>query len=119
MSSKTQPSNPWWYPTKCEEAYFAQLRKDYPEIADMSDEELNEYYNEGKKYQILWDHIGDAYEEYVPLADAFLKAESRVKELEGVLKKISNIFTTNLLSDGGLVSFIGNKVIAILEQVDE
>ena len=64
--------NPWWFPVLCDEAYFARLREDYPENADWSDDELHSYYNDSRKYQCLWDHTGDAYEEWEPLADAYL-----------------------------------------------
>lgn len=68
---------PYWYPTLCDGAYCARLREDYPDDAHMSDEELCEEYNDGLKYSITWDHAGDAYDEYEPLADAFLElAES-------------------------------------------
>lgn len=40
---------PWWY----------------PQLDDGSDEG-------GRKYRVLWDHIGDAYGDYEPLADAYL-----------------------------------------------
>ena len=63
---------PYWFPELCDEAYFKRLREDYPDKAEMSDEELHDYYNEGRKYAVTWDHVGDAYEEYENLADAFL-----------------------------------------------
>lgn len=72
----------WCYPVICDAAYFARLRDDYPENAYMDDDGLHEYYNDGRKYSITWDHIGDAYEEYEPLADAFFEQEKRIKELE-------------------------------------
>jgi len=65
---------PWWFPVKVDEQYFARLHEDYPENEDWTDEELNDYYNEyGRDYSVLWDHLGDAYEEYKPLADSFLE----------------------------------------------
>lgn len=71
---------PYWYPVLCDKEYFDRLREDYPENAHMSDEELHEYYNDGLKYQILWDHIGDAYEDYEPLADEFLRLKAMIPE---------------------------------------
>lgn len=69
---------PFWYPVLCDEIYYKRLREDYPENAHWSDDELWDYYNEGNKYSILWDHIGEAYE---PLADAFLKQQSQIDQL--------------------------------------
>ena len=67
---------PWWWPTVIDEAHIAGLREEYPEKADLSDEDLLEYFDEGKEtgeFSITWDHVGDAYEEYEKLARAFLK----------------------------------------------
>lgn len=64
---------PYWYPIRADEDYFKMLREDYPEKADLSDEELNDYFNDGREFSILWDHVGDAYSDYVPLANAFLE----------------------------------------------
>jgi len=64
---------PWWFPEKVDAAHCAQLREDYPDKAEgMDDEELIEYFDNGQKYSTTWDHIGDAYEQYEPLVDAFL-----------------------------------------------
>lgn len=62
----------WWFPKLCNEEYFASLREDYPDNAHMTNEELHDYYNHGKKYSTTWDHVGDAYAEYEKLADAYL-----------------------------------------------
>jgi hypothetical protein len=70
---------PYWFPILCNKEYFEQLRKDYPENAEWSDEELHEYYNNSLKYQTLWDHIGDAYEDFEPLADMYLKMRDAIK----------------------------------------
>ena len=65
---------PWWFPVACDAAHFKQLRDDYPEdTASMSDEELHDHYDDGKKYPITWDTISDAYGEYEKLADAYLE----------------------------------------------
>lgn len=63
---------PYWYPVRVDEDYFKRLRDDYPEKAHLSDEALNDYFNDGREFSILWDHVGDAYDDYVPLANAFL-----------------------------------------------
>lgn len=67
---------PWWWPTTIDDAHIARLREDYPEKADLSDDELLEYFDEGKEpgqFSTTWDHTGDAYAEYEKLARAFLK----------------------------------------------
>ena len=66
-------SDKWWFPVRCNDAYFNRLRKDYPETAEYSDEYLHEYYNGSRKYSITWDHLGDAYAEYEELVDAFFE----------------------------------------------
>ena len=77
---------PYWFPELCDAAYCKRLREDYPDdAADMSDEELIEHYNAGAKYSTTWDDIGDAYEEYEPLADAFLDLLEALKEAESRL----------------------------------
>jgi hypothetical protein len=69
----------WWEPELADGAYIARLRQDYPEkCEDKSDEWLLEYYNEGRKYVVLWDHIGEAYAQFERLADAYFKLKSQV-----------------------------------------
>lgn len=63
---------PYWYPVRVDEDYFKRLREDYPDKAHLGDEALNDYFNDGREFSILWDHVGDAYDDYVPLANAFL-----------------------------------------------
>lgn len=64
---------PWWFPVICDEQYFRRLREDYPEHADMEDDELLEHYNDGCKYIITWSGISEGIEEFEKLADAYLK----------------------------------------------
>lgn len=72
---------PWWYPEIVDAAYLARLRSDYPENAHKSDEELRGDYDCEEKYGVTWDHIGDAYAEYEPLADAYLELEAEASRL--------------------------------------
>ena len=68
-------NKPWWWPTIIDDAHLARLRDDYPEKANLSDEELLAYFDEGKgigQFSTTWDHVGDAYAEYEKLANAFL-----------------------------------------------
>jgi len=68
----------WWEPVLADAAYIARLRKDYPEKCDgMSDEWVLDYYAEGRKYPVTWDHVGDAYEQYEKLADAYLALKAK------------------------------------------
>jgi len=70
-------NKPWWEPQLVDADYVKQLRKDYPEYADMDDEELKEHFEVGdQKYATTWDHIGDAYAEFEPLADAYFKMKA-------------------------------------------
>lgn len=62
----------WWEPVLCDAKWVEEIRKDYPEKSDMDDDELKDYFNDDRKYQITWDHVGDAYEQYEKLADAYL-----------------------------------------------
>jgi len=72
---------PWWFPVLVDDEYFKRLRDDYPDKSHLSDSELNEYFNEyGRKYSVLWDHLGDAYEEYEKLADAYLSLLAQLQE---------------------------------------
>ena len=76
---------PWWFPVVCDGAYFERLRKDYPENASMSDEELHEHYNNGQKYENLWDHTGDAYDQFEKLADDWIKLRTVVENIASQL----------------------------------
>lgn len=89
---------PYWFPTLVDKPYFDQLRKDYPDNAHMSDEELHEYYANGAKYSTTWDHIGDAYEDFEPLADAFLTLLDACKAAldVGEIKFKSNPLASNV-----------------------
>lgn len=63
----------WWEPELVDDAYVARLRADYPEKCQgMSDNWVLLHFNEtGGKYAVTWDHLGDAYEQFEKLADAY------------------------------------------------
>ena len=65
----------------CDKAYCERLRTDYPENEDMTDEELIEHYNHGRKYAVLWDNVGDAYYDYERLANAYVKLKAENEEI--------------------------------------
>ena len=75
-------------PKLCDKAYCDRLRKDYPEHEDWDDEDLIEYYNHGRRYEALWDHVGDAYYDYEKLADSFLKLEKTHAEMERLVDEL-------------------------------
>ena len=63
---------PWWYPKRTDQVWLDRIRGDYPDNAGRSDEELREIYADGSRYATLWDHTGDALEQFEKLADAYL-----------------------------------------------
>lgn len=66
-------NKPWWWPDEINADWYARLRKDYPENSHWGDEQLLDYYGEGRtKFSDTWDHLGDARAEYEKLARAFL-----------------------------------------------
>ena len=74
----------WWEPTLTDDKWVKSIRKDEPEeTKDMTDEDVISEYNEyDRKYEVLWDHLGDAYEEYEYLADAYLKLKDKLKQIK-------------------------------------
>jgi hypothetical protein len=75
MTTKAEAmaDRPYWWPQPINDEWRASCRADYPEYAEWSDDELDEYFGDGWKYADTWDHLGDARSEYEQLADAFLK----------------------------------------------
>lgn len=64
---------PWWWPQEIGPEWYAQLRDDYDDKADWSDEQLLDYFGGGwDQFADTWDHLGDARAEYEKLARAFL-----------------------------------------------
>ena len=77
----TKSERPWWYPTLVDDAYLKRLRQDYPDYAHFDDDELRTRYECESKYATLWDDLGDAYDEYEPVADRMLELEKEVERL--------------------------------------
>ena len=75
----------WWFPVLIDEDHIAQLRQDYPEHAGKTDEELIDYFDNHQKYSTTWDHVGDAYEEYEPLADSYLEALKHISGMKSAM----------------------------------
>lgn len=67
----------WWFPERADKAYCDERRRIYDEAKGMTDAETVDHYNEGRKFRALWDHVGDAYEAYEPLAEAYLELRDR------------------------------------------
>ena len=74
MSTTKTPS---WWPKVIDDNRIKELREEYPATtARLSDEGVLDYYEEGKPkggFTTLWDHVGEAYEDYEKLATAFLR----------------------------------------------
>ena len=70
---------PWWYPKLTNSAWCNEKRRDYPSNAHLSDDELRDKYADGRKYQVTWDHVGDAYDDWEKLADAYLAMQPNEK----------------------------------------
>jgi len=71
----------WWFPKLTDSAWCQEKRSDYPDYAHLDDDALREKYAKGRKYQVLWDHLGDAYEEWEKLADAFAAQAAQIAAL--------------------------------------
>ena len=71
----------WWEPTPTDPAWVERVRSDYPEAcAGHDDEWVRDKYANGRRYGVLWDHIGDAYEQFEALADAYLAMKRAARE---------------------------------------
>ena len=64
---------PYWLAEITDEKWCARVRREYEDAAGMDDEKIREEYANGNKFAVLWDHLGDAYEDYESLAEAYLK----------------------------------------------
>lgn len=82
--SKTKKE--WWYPKLIDSDYVKKLREDYPDGTQGLDDEMAlEKFDNSQKYSTLWDHVGEAYEQFEPLADAYLELEGKVDDALNVL----------------------------------
>ena len=70
----------WWEPEPTDDAWLKRIRDDYPDNANESDHWLRDYYAEGRRYAVTWDHLGDAYAEYEELADAYRKLRAALPQ---------------------------------------
>lgn len=107
-------AEPYWYPERTDDAWLARIREDYPERSDWDDESLREYFADGQKYATTWDHIGDAYNDYEPLADAFLNLKSEhatlMEAAEGARVLLARLSSDGLSSFGRAMARDGAMV---------
>ena len=80
LSELRAAESEWWFPKVIDTAYCDRLRRDYPEDADLDDDSIREKYGCTGKYNkpSLWDHTGDAEEDYERLADEYLKLRDHI-----------------------------------------
>lgn len=83
-----EAERPWWFPELVDDAYLARLREDYPENSHLSDDALRSKYECEAKYGVTWDDLGDAYEQFEPLADAFLAQASELTRLKAEIERL-------------------------------
>lgn len=79
--SSNEAKTQWWMPVLTDATYFQRLREDYPDNAHMSDDELRIHFDAHGKYATTWDHTGDAYAEYEPLADSFFELVDALEDM--------------------------------------
>lgn len=81
---------PFWFPRVVGPDTVAQLRKDYDLSDSMDDESVLATYEYWGRYEntSLWDHCGDAAEDYEPLADAYLLASDDIPRLLAELRAV-------------------------------
>lgn len=78
---------PWWYPELTDAAWVAEKRADYPEATEgMDDESVRDKYADGCKYQDLWDHVGDAREQFEKLADNYLELRASAERVVAAMR---------------------------------
>lgn len=85
---------PWWWPRIIDDTHLDNLRKTDDEYSDYCDDELLEEFEDGREkgqFSVVWDHLGDAYEQYEELAKAFLDLVKETgKDRSDFIKKIKD-----------------------------
>ena len=78
---------PWWHPQEADASWVARIREDYPNTtAGMGDQDIRDEYARGARYAVTWDDAGDAYEQFEPLADAYLSERALADRLAEALE---------------------------------
>lgn len=79
----------WWEPQLVDHEFCERLRKDYPEDAHLDDESIAEEYEYTfGEFATTWDHTGDAYEQFQPLAKAYCELRSENARLRAAIEQL-------------------------------
>lgn len=71
--------DPWWMPKLVDHEFCERLRNDYPEDAHLGDEDIAERYEYTLgEYATTWDNLGDAYDQFQRLADAYFNLKQQL-----------------------------------------
>lgn len=57
----------------------------------MTDEEIVDEYADSRRYAVTWGHVGDAYGQFEPLADAYFKLKRQVDLLVRGIERLSDV----------------------------
>lgn len=96
----------WWWPRKVDANTVANLRRDYDLGAEIDDESLLERYGYeigGIEQAALWDHIGDARDNYDPLAFFAIDLVDQHKRLIAAYREARELLES-VMDDLGIAS---------------
>lgn len=79
MNGPALSDRKWWWPEPTDEKWCERMRAEYPEFAAWDDDSVRDHFSDAGKYADVWDHLGDAREDWELLADDWL----RLKRLAG------------------------------------
>lgn len=119
---REMPKGDYWIPELADTAYFARLRKDHSDKAAWTDEQLNDYFNENdQKYPTTWDHVGDANDDYEPLADAYFALRERLRDTAAMLESLETAVAYCMVLQGVIPNSVDDMrdAHAILKRLKE
>ena len=89
----------YWHPKITDVAWCKEIREEgYDEDdADLDDEGIRDHYADGAKYAVTWDHVGDAKDDWEPMADDWILL---CKERAALLRLIDLMRGTRLDDNG-------------------
>jgi len=91
----TSKENEWWWPVVVDDAYFNQLRSDYPDKAEWSNESLADYFEvEEGGFSDTWDHAGDARDEYAEVAKHMLTLRAELDAAKAENERLQEVIDT-------------------------
>ena len=70
---------PWWWPTEANEEWAKEVRAGGGGRDDVSLEQLKKDFNQDRDWVVVWDHTGNAYEEYAKMAEMLERMESALR----------------------------------------